>query len=88
LRDNFLQRVGDRTVDYIADYMGPFFVRVAGNIREVNPDWILFAELDPLSGFSARAFPIRRRRTPSTRIIGKTSRRWGRKPSIPISASI
>jgi hypothetical protein len=57
LRDNFFQRVGDRTVNYIADYMGPFFARVAANIREVNPDWILFAELDPLSGFLGPGFP-------------------------------
>ena len=57
LRDNFFQRVGDRTVDFIAEYMGPFFSRVAANIREVNPDWILFAELDPLSDFIGPGFP-------------------------------
>ncbi len=58
VRDNFFQRVGDRSVDYIADYLGPFFARVAANIREVNPEWILFAELDPLSGFLGAGFPI------------------------------
>jgi len=57
LRDNFFQRVGDRSVDYIADYMGPFFARVADNIRAINPDWILFAELDPLSGIIGPGFP-------------------------------
>ena len=57
IRDNFFQRVGDRTVDFIEDYMGPFLARVATNIREINPDWMLFAELDPLSGFFGPAFP-------------------------------
>ncbi len=57
LRDDFFKRVGDRKVDFIEDYMGPFFARVAENIREINPDWILFAELDPMSGFSGPAFP-------------------------------
>ena len=57
LRDDFFQRVGDRKVNFIEDYMGPFFARVAENIREINPDWILFAELDPLSGFFGPGFP-------------------------------
>jgi hypothetical protein len=37
--------------------MGPFFARVAANIREINPDWMLFAEMDPLSGFFGPGFP-------------------------------
>jgi Glycoside hydrolase family 5 C-terminal domain/Cellulase (glycosyl hydrolase family 5) len=57
LRDNFFQRVGDRKVNFIEEYMGPFFERVAENIRAINPDWILFAELDPLSGFFGPGFP-------------------------------
>ncbi len=57
LRDDFFRRVGDRKVNFIEDYMGPFFARVAENIREINPDWILFAELDPLSGFFGPGFP-------------------------------
>jgi hypothetical protein len=56
-RDDFFQRVGDRKVNFIEDYMGPFFARVAENIRAINPDWILFAELDPLSGFFGPGFP-------------------------------
>ena len=59
LRDDFFQRVGDRKVNFIEDYMGPFFARVAENIRRINPDWILFAELDPLSGFFGPGFPGR-----------------------------
>jgi Glycoside hydrolase family 5 C-terminal domain/Cellulase (glycosyl hydrolase family 5) len=57
LRDDFFQRVGDRKVNFIEDYMGPFFTRVAENMRAINPDWILFAELDPLSGFLGPGFP-------------------------------
>ena len=45
--------------------MGPFLARVAANIREINPDWMLFAELDPLSGFFGPAFPVE---TPTNRV--------------------
>ena len=57
MRDDFFQRVGDRKVDFIEDYMGPFFASVAENIRAINPDWILFAELDPMAGFFGPGFP-------------------------------
>jgi len=57
LREDFFKRVGDRKVNFIEDYMGPFFARVAENIRRINPHWILFAELDPFSGFFAPRFP-------------------------------
>src|SRR5258708_37457937 len=39
------------------DYMGPCRVLVAENIRCITPAWILFAELDPLSGFFGPGFP-------------------------------
>jgi hypothetical protein len=57
IRDDFFRRVGDRKVDYVEDYLGPFFERVANTIREVNPKWLVFAELDPLSGFAGKPFP-------------------------------
>ncbi len=57
LREDFFQRVGDRKVNFVEDYMGPFFASVAENIRAINPDWILFAELDPLAGFFGPGFP-------------------------------
>ncbi len=56
-RDDFFQRVGDRKVNFIEDYMGPFFASVAETMREINPDWILFAELDPMAGFLGPGFP-------------------------------
>ena len=57
IRDDFFQRVGDRKVNFVEDYMGPFFERVAEDIRAINPDWILFAELDPFAAFSGEGFP-------------------------------
>ena len=57
MREEFFRRVGDRKVDYVDDYFAPFFARVSDTMREVNPDWILFAELDPMSAFSAHPFP-------------------------------
>ncbi len=56
-REDFFRRVGERKVDYVADYLGPFFARVAATIREINPNWMIFAELDPPSGFLGHAFP-------------------------------
>src|SRR5260370_28089702 len=35
LRDDFFQRVGDRKVNFIEDYMGPFFASVAESMREI-----------------------------------------------------
>ncbi|MHB8380983.1 MAG: cellulase family glycosylhydrolase [Candidatus Binataceae bacterium] len=58
LRNEFFQLVKDRRVNFIEDYMGPFFTRVAQKMRAINPDWILFAELDPLSGFIGPGFPV------------------------------
>jgi len=37
--------------------MGTRFRRVAENIPQINPDWILFAELDPHSGYFGPGFP-------------------------------
>ena len=47
----FSHRDGER-LDIARDFMGAFFTRVADRIRAINPDWLLFAELDPGSGFS------------------------------------
>ncbi len=52
--DFFVVRDG-RAVEMERDFMTPFFERVANRVRAVNPDWLLFAELDP--GNSGRGFP-------------------------------
>lgn len=51
----FLKHEG-RTVAMERDFMGPFFQRVAARIRAIDPDWLLFAELDPGEGL-AHGFP-------------------------------
>jgi len=57
IREDFFRRVDDRKVDYVDDYLGPFFARVAKTVREINPNWMIFAELDPPSGFVGHPFP-------------------------------
>lgn len=47
LREDYFQRVGDRRVDFEQDYLRPFLIRVAENVRRVRSDWLLFAEKDP-----------------------------------------
>lgn len=56
LDENFFHSRGNTAFNMDRDFMGPFFARVAGRIRQVNADWLLFAELDPGSGFS-HGFP-------------------------------
>jgi Glycoside hydrolase family 5 C-terminal domain/Cellulase (glycosyl hydrolase family 5) len=54
----YFQQVGDRTVDVERDYMLPFFNRVAATIRDVRPDWLTFAELDPFAAMrGGHGFP-------------------------------
>lgn len=43
-------RVGDRTVDFAADYLHPFAVRFAREIHSVDPDAIIFVEGPPGQG--------------------------------------
>jgi Glycoside hydrolase family 5 C-terminal domain/Cellulase (glycosyl hydrolase family 5) len=58
LRPDYFQQVGDRTVDVERDYMLPFFNRVAATIRELRPDWLTFAELDPFAAMrGGHGFP-------------------------------
>ncbi len=57
LREDFFQNVNGRRVDLEEDYMAPFFNDVAAAIRSVEPDWLVFAELDPFTGLLGGAFP-------------------------------
>lgn len=57
LREDFFTRVNGRTVDAEHDGMTPFFQRVASEIRRVNDDWLVFAELDPFRGMTGAKFP-------------------------------
>jgi len=55
LREDFFQVARGRKLDADADGMAPFFQRVAREIRGVNDDWLIFAELDPFR--AAAGFP-------------------------------
>lgn len=57
LREDFFQKVNGKSVDLEDDYMAPFFNDVAKAVRAVQPDWLVFAELDPFSGLIGGAFP-------------------------------
>ena len=57
LREDFFQVAKGRTIDADADGMAPFFQRVAREIRAINNDWLIFAELDPFRGMTGEGFP-------------------------------
>lgn len=57
VNETFFTHRNGKQVDVDADYMTPFFNRVAANIREENPDWMVFAELDPFRGVRGEGFP-------------------------------
>ncbi|HAH10517.1 MAG TPA: hypothetical protein DCL48_10485, partial [Alphaproteobacteria bacterium] len=56
LEDHF-RIVRGRMIDPEADYMVPFFNRVAETIRAENPDWLVFAEFDPFQTLGGHPFP-------------------------------
>lgn len=47
LREDFFQRASGREIDADQDGMAPFFQKVAREVRKINSDWLIFAELDP-----------------------------------------
>ncbi len=53
---HFSMREG-RSIDPEADFMVPFFNRVAASIRSVRDDWLVFAEVDPFRGIVGDGFP-------------------------------
>lgn len=57
LNEEFFRRVGGERIDVEKDALQPFFLRVAENIRKVNPEWMVFAELDPFRGALGEGFP-------------------------------
>ncbi len=57
LREDFFQTVRGRTIDADHDGMAPFFQRVAAEVRKVDNDWLIFAELDPFKGITGEGFP-------------------------------
>lgn len=57
LDERFFQVRDGRRRDAAGDAYGPFFRAVAATVREVNPDWLIFAEIEPYSAFVGGPFP-------------------------------
>jgi len=57
LREAFFQEAEGRRLDLSEDGYGPLFHKVGKTVRRHNPDWSLFAELDPFGAAAGRAFP-------------------------------
>jgi hypothetical protein len=47
LRPDYFFRIGDRPVDFANDYLQPFLLRFAREVRAVDPDAIVFLEAPP-----------------------------------------
>ena len=57
LDEDFFRIRNGKRLDPEGDFMVPFFNRVAEAIREVKPDWMVFAEVDPFRGVVGDGFP-------------------------------
>lgn len=57
LDEDFLRVAGGRELSLSEDGYGPLFRKVAETIRRHNPDWSVFAELDPFGAAAGRRFP-------------------------------
>ncbi len=57
VNETYFTHKNGRPIDLETDYMVPFFNRVARSIREVKPDWMVFAELDPFRDLTDEGFP-------------------------------
>lgn len=57
VNEDFFTKVDGRPVDIANDAYGPFFRAMASAVREVNNDWLIFAELEPYSAYVGGPFP-------------------------------
>jgi len=57
LDEDFFRRAGGRTLSMSADAFAPFFRKVAATIREHQPQWSVFAEMDAFARAGGRRFP-------------------------------
>jgi len=55
--EDYFTRANSRDVEPEADFMVPFFNRVAKTIRAERADWLVFAEMDPFKTFQGATFP-------------------------------
>ncbi len=56
VNEQFFTHRGGRKLSIEADYMNPFFHRVADAVRAVRPDWMVFAEVSPFRAFAGEGF--------------------------------
>lgn len=56
LREDFFTHRDGRKLSIEADFMNPFFHRVANAIRAVREDWMVFAEVSPFRAFAGEGF--------------------------------
>ena len=56
INEQFFTHRNGRKLSIEADYMNPFFHRVADAIRAVRPDWMVFAEVSPFRAFAGEGF--------------------------------
>lgn len=57
LREDLFSHAGGHQLGLSENAYGPFFGRVAETIRAHNPDWAIFAEMDPWASTARRGFP-------------------------------
>ena len=56
VNEQFFTHRGGRKLAIEADYMNPFFAKVAAAIRAVRDDWMVFAEVSPFRAFAGEGF--------------------------------
>ncbi len=56
VNEQFFTHKNGRKLAIEADYMNPFFHRVAQAIRAVRSDWLVFAEVSPFRAFAGEGF--------------------------------
>ena len=56
-KEDFFKIVKGKKISFTHDYLGPFFKRTMSSLREINPDWFLFAEPDLLTADNTKTFP-------------------------------
>lgn len=56
VNEQFFTHRNGRKLSIEADYMNPFFAKVAAAIRAVRDDWMVFAEVSPFRAFAGEGF--------------------------------
>jgi hypothetical protein len=56
INEQFFTHRDGQKIAIEADYMAPFFTRVAGAVRAIRQDWLIFAEVSPFRAFMGAGF--------------------------------